>query len=97
MTVSATFDIHVTTEALASAPALITTVMNQTRAFDGNLGVEVFVDAEDPTHFVALEHWESAEADAAYRAWRATPEGSTTLGTSLAGRPTLTALIPTTS
>ncbi len=96
MTVSATFDIRVTPESLETAPALITTVLDQTRAFEGNLGVEVFVDAGDPTHFVALEHWESAEHDAAYRAWRATPEGASTLGTILAGRPTLTQLVLTT-
>jgi heme oxygenase (mycobilin-producing) len=96
MTVSATLDLHVTPESLESAPALITSVLDQTRAFDGCLGVDVFVDADDPTHFIAIEHWESTEHDAAYREWRTTPEGASALGTIVAGRPTLTKLLPTT-
>ena len=96
MTVSATFEIHVKPESLDSTAEILGAVLDQTRAFPGSLGVEVFVDANDPTHFVALEKWESAEADAAYRAWRATPEGASNLGPILAGRPTLTLLTPTT-
>lgn len=96
MTVSATLDLYVTPESLEAAPAMLTSVLNQTRAFDGCLGVEVYVDAEDPTHYVALEHWESAEHDAAYRAWRATPEGASALGDIVAARPTLTNLVLTT-
>jgi heme oxygenase (mycobilin-producing) len=95
MTVSATLDLHVAPESLESAPALITSVLDQTRAFDGCLGVDVFVDADDPTHFIAIEHWESAEHDAAYREWRTTPAGASALGTIVAGRPTLTKLLPT--
>ena len=55
-----------------------------TKAFPGCLGVEVLVDADDAGHVVVLERWESAERDAAYRAWRRTPEGASSLGTVLA-------------
>ena len=44
------------------------------------------------THVVVVEHWESLEADDAYRAWRATPEGASDLRTLLAEPPTLTRL-----
>jgi quinol monooxygenase YgiN len=62
-------------------------VLVQTRAFAGNLGIEVLVTDGDPTNVVVLEHWESAEAHAAYVAWRATPEGENELGTLMAARP----------
>jgi quinol monooxygenase YgiN len=61
-----------------------------TRAFPGCQDVTVLVDRADPAHVVVHETWESAEADAAYRAWRATPEGRSGLGSVLAGPPALT-------
>jgi len=36
------------------------------------------------------EQWESPEADAAYRRWRATEQGASNLRTVLAAAPTLT-------
>jgi quinol monooxygenase YgiN len=47
-----------------------------TRAFDGNLGAEILLDA-DPSHFLLLETWESAAHNHAYQSWRLTPEGAT--------------------
>jgi hypothetical protein len=37
-----------------------------------------------------VETWASMEDDLAYREWRTTPAGASTLGTVLAGAPTLT-------
>ena len=65
-------------------------VLRATRAFDGCLSVEVVVDTEDPQHVVVVERWQSLEADDAYRAWRATPEGASGLGDVLAAPPVLT-------
>ncbi len=39
---------------------------------------------------MVVERWESVEADAAYRTWRATPQGASRLKTLLAGPPGLT-------
>jgi hypothetical protein len=39
---------------------------------------------------VLFETWESPEADNAYRQWRATPEGTSELGSLLAAAPSLT-------
>ena len=50
----------------------------------------MLVDSADPAHVVAYETWESVEADRAYRAWRATPEGASDLGSILAAAPKLT-------
>jgi heme oxygenase (mycobilin-producing) len=39
---------------------------------------------------VVFETWESPEADNAYRTWRASPEGASSLGSILAAPPGLT-------
>jgi hypothetical protein len=41
---------------------------------------------------VVVERWESIEADAAYRAWRQTPDGASILGSILAAPPKLSKL-----
>jgi quinol monooxygenase YgiN len=65
-------------------------VLEETRAFDGCLGVTVIQDASDPTHLVAIEEWESLEKDAAYREWRAGDGAPTQMAAILAGAPSLT-------
>jgi len=97
MPVTSLLDMHIDQASLADAPAIIADVLKATRAFDGNLGVEVLVDTADPAHFVAVETWQSIEHDDAYRAWRATPEGASALGSILAGPPTLTRFEPAAS
>ena len=92
MTITSILDLHVKPEDAAGTPAVLRNVLTATRNFDGNLGVEVFLDTEDPTHFLLVERWESMEADTAYRAWRQTPDGASILGKMLAGPPTLTKL-----
>ena len=41
-----------------------------------------------------FESWASVEADAAYRAFRATPEGRSELGSIVTAAPVLTVLAP---
>lgn len=64
-------------------------VLEETRAFDGCLGVTVIQDSSDPAHLVAIEEWESLEKDAAYREWRAGEGAATALAPLLAGPPSL--------
>lgn len=90
MAITATLDLRFRPEALDEARALMRRVLAETRAFDGNLAVEVLVDRDDPAHWVAHETWESAEHDAAYRTFRAGPGEITDLGPLLAARPVLT-------
>ncbi|GAA4178839.1 antibiotic biosynthesis monooxygenase family protein [Gryllotalpicola koreensis] len=86
MTVTSLLELTITPERLADAERIIDETLVATRAFPGNLGCTVAVDAEDPTHYVVVERWESLEADDAYRAFRATPEGANQLGEITAGR-----------
>lgn len=88
-TVTAILDLRLKPDVLDSAPEVLHSVLKDTRAFPGCRQLDVLIDQADPTHVVVYEVWESAEADAAYRAWRATPEGKSALGTLLAGAPTM--------
>ena len=87
MAITVFFDLRLTPDAVSEAPAMLREILADTRAFEGCEGVEVLIDRGDPAHLILVERWESAEADAAYRHWRAT-DGTTQLGTLLAGTPT---------
>jgi quinol monooxygenase YgiN len=90
MTITAFFEICVKPEAIdQGVHAELHAVLNDTRSFEGCLGVDVLIDTADPTHIVAVETWESGEHDAAYRAWRA-GDGQTNLASFLASPPVLT-------
>ena len=90
MAIIATLELRFDPAKIDQARALMHDVLAETRAFDGNLGVDVLVDSNDPAHWVAHETWESAEHDAAYREFRAGPGAITELGPLLAGAPVLT-------
>lgn len=76
-------------EALEDAKALLNSVLEQTRAFDGCLGVDVVQDVNDAGRLIAIERWESVEKDAAYRQWRAGEGAITELPPLLAEAPQL--------
>jgi quinol monooxygenase YgiN len=89
MAITAILDLQLKADSLATANEVIRDTLTATRAFDGCLGVTVLVDSADPAHVVLYETWESIEHDGAYRAWRATPEGASALGSILAAAPKL--------
>lgn len=90
MTIIATLELTFDPDKLDEARSLMHRVLDETRAFDGNQGVEVLVDRNDPAHWVAHETWESAEHDAAYREFRAGEGAIPELGSLLAAAPVLT-------
>ena len=90
MAVTVFLELTLRADKVADAPDEIRTILTDTRAFDGCVSVDVLEDVKDPAHLVIVEIWASKEQDAAYRAWRATPEGASNLGDLLAARPTLT-------
>jgi quinol monooxygenase YgiN len=90
MAITAFFEVRVKPEALdEELHAKLHSILSDTRAFDGCLGVEVLIDVADPTHIIAVERWASEEHDAAYRVWRA-GDGKTNLASYLAVPPVLT-------
>jgi heme oxygenase (mycobilin-producing) len=90
MSVTATLELRLKAEDLEQSYAIVHETLAATRAFDGNLGVDVLIDNTDPTHLLVVESWRSIEDDNAYRAWRATDAGKSDLGSVLAGAPVLT-------
>ena len=89
MAITAILDLQLKPESLETAPAVLRATLTGTRAFPGCLGVTVLIDSEDPAHVVLYESWESIEHDRAYRAWRASAEGASDLGSILAAAPKL--------
>jgi quinol monooxygenase YgiN len=87
--ITSILDLQLKTESVESAPAVIRATLTATRAFPGCLGVTVLVDSDDPAHVVLYETWESLDHDRAYRAWRASAEGASQLGSILAAAPKL--------
>jgi quinol monooxygenase YgiN len=47
-----------------------TTALVDTRAFDGCLSVETYVDADNPDTIMLFEDWESRAQQETYLAWR---------------------------
>ncbi len=92
MAVTVFLDLKIKSNDVAGSPAVLRSVLTDTRNFDGNLGVDVYTDLADPAHIVVVEHWESDEAVNAYQAWRQTPAGASALGSILAGAPSFTRL-----
>lgn len=90
MAVTAILDLQLKSDSLEKANDVIHATLTATRAFPGCQHVAVLVDDANPAHVVLYEVWESIEHDQAYRAWRATPEGASALGSILAAAPALT-------
>lgn len=84
MAITAMLDLQLKADSLETAHKVLHATLTDTRAFAGCLGVTVLVDSDDPAHVVVYETWESIEHDRAYRAWRASPEGASELGSVLA-------------
>ena len=96
MAITSVLDIQLRPDAPADAETRISSILSQTRARPGFLSADVVRDLDDPRHLVVIELWESLEADEAYRAWRATPEGANELRDLTGGHVTLTRYEPTT-
>jgi quinol monooxygenase YgiN len=92
MATIAILDLRLKADSLETAHKVIHATLTDTRAFPGCLDVTVLVDSDDQDHVLIYETWESIEHDRAYRAWRATPEGASGLGSILAAPPKLTQL-----
>lgn len=86
MATTAILDLQLKADSLETANDIIRETLTATRAFPGCVGITVLVDSDDPTHVLIHETWESIEHDQAYRAWRATPEGASDLGSIVAAR-----------
>lgn len=96
MAITSVLDFQLSPDAPSDAETRVSSILSQTRARPGSLSVDVIRDLDRPRHLMVIEVWESLEADDAYRAWRATPEGASELRDLAEGPITLTRCEPTT-
>src|ERR1700761_4126510 len=71
MPITVTLELRLKPDAVSAARDVMGRALQDTRAFDGNLRTDVLVDADDETHWLIYELWESVEHDEAYRRFRA--------------------------
>ncbi|MCU1478852.1 MAG: antibiotic biosynthesis monooxygenase [Subtercola sp.] len=90
MTVTAYLDVHLVPERQTEAYPVVHNTLIATRAFAGNVSVDVWIDDADPAHLIYIERWESQQAVDTYRAWRRGEGASTEMVPFLAGPPVMT-------
>ena len=90
MAVTVLLELRFKPEEVGAGRELMGRVLQDTRAFDGNLQTDVLVDADDEAHWVIYEVWDSVEQDEAYRAFRAGEGKITQLPPLLAAPPVKT-------
>lgn len=86
MTMTVLLEMTLNTD-VASATEVIREVLTQTRDREGNTGIDILIDDDDPSKIVIVESWATVEARTAYAEWRQTPEGANRLGSIMAAPP----------
>ncbi len=71
MTVIVLLELKFKPDEVGAGRELMGRTLETTRAFEGNLRTDVWVDEDDEAHWIVYEEWESVDADQAYRAFRA--------------------------
>ena len=90
MPITVILELRLKPESVTAARDLMRRALQDTRAFDGNLGTEVLVDQDDEAHWLIYERWETVEHDEAYRSFRAGEGRLTELAPLLAATPVKT-------
>lgn len=71
MAVTVLLELKFKPESVAAGRDLMRRTLETTRAFEGNLQTDVWVDETDEAHWIIYEVWATVENDEAYRAFRA--------------------------
>ncbi|MEE3066724.1 MAG: putative quinol monooxygenase [Actinomycetota bacterium] len=90
MTVIVLLELKFKPDEVGAGRELMGRTLETTRAFEGNLRTDVWVDEDDEAHWIIYEEWESVGADEAYRAFRAGEGKVTQLPPLLAAPPVKT-------
>ena len=90
MSIMVTLELRFKPESVHAGRDLMSRALEDTRAFKGNLGTDVLVDADDDAHWLICERWDTIEHDEAYRAFRAGEGRLTELPALLAATPVKT-------
>lgn len=95
MPVTVTLELRFKPDEVAAGRELMGRALQDTRAFDGNLGTDVLIDEDDEAHWLVYELWETVEHDEAYRRFRAGDGRLTQLPPLLAAPPVKTRYVTT--
>lgn len=95
MAVTVLLELRFKPDEVAAGRELMGRTLQTTRAFDGNLQTDVWVDEDDEAHWIIYEVWDSIEHDEAYRAFRASEGKVTQLPPLLAAPPVKTRYLST--
>ena len=95
MPVTVILELRLKPESVPAARDVMGRALQDTRAFEGNLGTDVLVDEDDEAHWIIYELWESVEHDEAYRRFRAGEGKLTELPPLLAAPPVKTRYVAT--
>ncbi len=90
MSVTVILELRFKPESVAAGRDLMGRTLQVTRAFDGNIQTDVWVDEDDEGHWLIYEVWDSVEHDEAYRRFRAGEGKVTELPPLLAAPPVKT-------
>lgn len=90
MPITVILELKLKPESVPAARDVMRRALQDTRAFDGNLGTDVLVDEDDEAHWIVYERWETVEHDEAYRRFRAGEGQLTELPPLLAAPPVKT-------
>ena len=71
MPITVILELRFKPDQVAAGRELMGRALQDTRAFDGNLQTDVWVDEDDEAHWLIYEVWDSVEHDEAYRSFRA--------------------------
>lgn len=71
MSITVILELQIKPDSVQPARDVLHRALQDTRAFDGNLGTDVLVDEDDKAHWLVYERWATVEHDEAYRAFRA--------------------------
>jgi quinol monooxygenase YgiN len=70
MPVTVILELHIKQEAVDDVVAGLAADLPDTRAYQGNLSVEVLRDQADPCHITLVERWQERADQETYIAWR---------------------------
>jgi quinol monooxygenase YgiN len=90
MPVTVILELRLKPESVTAARDAMRRALQDTRAFEGNLGTDVLVDEDDEAHWLIYERWDTVEHDEAYRSFRAGEGRLTELPPLLAAPPVKT-------
>ena len=90
MPVTVILELRFKPDEVSAGRELMGRALQDTRAFDGNLQTDVWVDEADEAHWLIYEVWESVDHDEAYRRFRAGEGKLTQLPPLLAAPPVKT-------